>query len=496
MKKYCLLNILLIFFISVFSFQTDEFGNNTLHTYIYSKNIKDFEKALSKNYNNDFLNHKNNNGTTPLILAVDYNLIDFIDLLLKSGADIEAKNDIGNTALMTSVQKNNLKITFFLIKSGADVNTLDIHGYRAISFALLNNNIDVFTLLVENGAHTDFTDPGNSTLAELIIINNKKEFFKILIDNNKKIKIKPEIFTASSLNSIDLYIYNHLFDKFSKNAEIENHAVILNGGKFNTELLFSKTNIAVLILILALCLTLIYFYKKLNFLSIIFLTSLPLIILLLVYSQNFVKCDEWNVIDFLQRFKFTRFSSYSSLFYPNSVHIIFTLKLYSLIISTLFSYNSVFFMFTSLILHILTFYIIIKANNFSINKKTVIFSAILFFSLRQFENFFWAFQLGFVFCYCFAVISFYYSQKFLETKKSTYYYSSVLTAFISSISSFMGIITFIPLTYITVKHFKLKKLFSISFILILISFLYYIFAGEKLLNQSSFSFNLISWFRY
>ncbi|MFA7578245.1 MAG: ankyrin repeat domain-containing protein, partial [Candidatus Muiribacteriota bacterium] len=160
MKKYCLLNILLIFFISVFSFETDEFGNNTLHTYIYSKNIKDFEKALSKNYNNDFLNHKNNNGTTPLILAVDYNLIDFIDLLLKSGADIEFKNHVGNTALMTSVQKNNFDITEFLINQGANVNTHDNNGYRAISFALLNNNIDVFTLLVENGAHTDFTDPG------------------------------------------------------------------------------------------------------------------------------------------------------------------------------------------------------------------------------------------------------------------------------------------------------------------------------------------------
>jgi|GEM_PF-1777236 len=85
-------------------------------------------------------------GNTPLMNAVCYDNNEFVDLLLKAGAKVDAQCDLGNTALMEAVQIGNHGAARLLIEAGANVRVRN--GFEKTAFDyVLEKDVEMTALL-------------------------------------------------------------------------------------------------------------------------------------------------------------------------------------------------------------------------------------------------------------------------------------------------------------------------------------------------------------
>ena len=86
----------------------DDDNNNILHLFVTDNNTRKIKKVLKelKNYNGKiaFINHMNNEGNTPLHLAVENKNNSIINLLLKNGANSEIINANGQKINTSKIQ--------------------------------------------------------------------------------------------------------------------------------------------------------------------------------------------------------------------------------------------------------------------------------------------------------------------------------------------------------------------------------------------------------
>ena len=100
-------------------------------------------------YNSD-VNLPDNDGWTPLKKAANYNRIESARLLLVAGAKPNQADKEGYTPLLNAYQ--NLEMTRLLLEAGADANHSAPDGRTALYMALGDSKIDVVELLVKHGA--------------------------------------------------------------------------------------------------------------------------------------------------------------------------------------------------------------------------------------------------------------------------------------------------------------------------------------------------------
>lgn len=84
-----------------------------------------------------------------------------IELLVKSGADVNAQQSEGSTALHDSVWPNShVEIAGALIRNGADPFVVEEkQGYAPITFVMADDNVEIFRAFVENGIDLDRRPP-------------------------------------------------------------------------------------------------------------------------------------------------------------------------------------------------------------------------------------------------------------------------------------------------------------------------------------------------
>ena len=126
-------------------------------------------------------------GMTMLILAVWHRWgRESVQLLIDSGADVNAKDERGNTALIYATEARpaiNLAVTEMLVKAGADVNTTGEDGMTALMYAAMHDDPRVVKRLLEAQAdvaardakgwtalmHATRKDRGHAAIIELLI---------------------------------------------------------------------------------------------------------------------------------------------------------------------------------------------------------------------------------------------------------------------------------------------------------------------------------------
>jgi len=136
-------------------------------------------------------------GLTPLMVASRGGDPALVKLILENGADINVKgiiydhcdrNDIKLNALIMAVIYNKLEIVRLLLKYGADVNeridcnvgcenseslSYFYHGSNALIMAANNNNSDIITILLENGADINAKYDDYSSIKSFIDVINE-----------------------------------------------------------------------------------------------------------------------------------------------------------------------------------------------------------------------------------------------------------------------------------------------------------------------------------
>ena len=106
-----------------------------------------------------------------LIASAEKGNVEFIEKMIKNGAEINAAGTSGNTALHLAVIRANIQTINALIKSGADVNSRNNMGRTALHFAAEAGNQQIMAVLKQSGA--DFLLSDKSGLTPDAIINKK-----------------------------------------------------------------------------------------------------------------------------------------------------------------------------------------------------------------------------------------------------------------------------------------------------------------------------------
>lgn len=99
----------------------------------------------------DTINTSNENGFTPLIIAVYRYQNETAKFLIEHGALVNTNSPEG-PALMAAVYKNNVDMVELLIKNHANLDLQNEEGLTALMYAVINNNLKIVNILLTNGA--------------------------------------------------------------------------------------------------------------------------------------------------------------------------------------------------------------------------------------------------------------------------------------------------------------------------------------------------------
>ena len=118
------------------------------------------------------------NGSTLLHLAVDEKNSAIIQILLNSGAKINAKDFSGNTVLMGIDEDTPPEIIRLLIRYGGNLNEKNDSGYTALMQAAYEENLGAVKVLLEAGADVNLRNDDDQTALDL---SGNKEIENLLV---------------------------------------------------------------------------------------------------------------------------------------------------------------------------------------------------------------------------------------------------------------------------------------------------------------------------
>lgn len=116
--------------------------------------LNDLEEVKYLVENGADVNKTDNDGKTPLLMALREYTDNIIIYLVENGADVNKADKHGDTPLLDACSNNSLKIVRYLIENGAQksINKANNTGSTPLYWACDHNNLELITYLVENGA--------------------------------------------------------------------------------------------------------------------------------------------------------------------------------------------------------------------------------------------------------------------------------------------------------------------------------------------------------
>lgn len=127
-----------------------------LFTQIYGEIIDYSEPKIIEAKAN--INAVDEDGRTPLYLAVLKGDVEVAKSLIEAGADVNAVNENGQTPLYCAVLKGDFEVAKLLIEARADVNAIDKNALNPLYYARYDNDFEIAKLLIEAGADVNAID--------------------------------------------------------------------------------------------------------------------------------------------------------------------------------------------------------------------------------------------------------------------------------------------------------------------------------------------------
>jgi ankyrin repeat protein len=140
-------------------------------------------------YYPDRISSRDDEGKTPLHVAVEWNQKDVAELLLAKGADVNAKGKDDWTPLDAAVGHARKDIVKLLLAKGADINAKDKGGETPLHFAAEFGRKDMVALLLSKGAEIDARNAWGWTALHWAARNGSMDIAKLLLAKRADVNI-------------------------------------------------------------------------------------------------------------------------------------------------------------------------------------------------------------------------------------------------------------------------------------------------------------------
>jgi ankyrin repeat protein len=141
------------------------------------------------------------NSESPLSLAASENQIDFVQLYLSNGGEVNLIMDNGSTTLVQAMNKIvSPKLVELLLTSGGDANAKTGEGTTALFQAIQANRVDLMTVLLDHGANPNLPGPKHPLWPSTY----KPKCLQLLLARGADTKKTPGVMElASSLKNLE-----------------------------------------------------------------------------------------------------------------------------------------------------------------------------------------------------------------------------------------------------------------------------------------------------
>lgn len=118
-----------------------------------------------------------------------------MQLLVKAGADIHERNGLGNTLLMAAAMNNSQRVAKWLVKSGVDIHAKNNYGHTALLYAVTGGNKSpaMIKILVEAGANINEKNEYGQTVLMFASSANDVESVQTLISLGADTNLRDNI---------------------------------------------------------------------------------------------------------------------------------------------------------------------------------------------------------------------------------------------------------------------------------------------------------------
>jgi ankyrin repeat protein len=161
----------------------DGHGNTMLHLHLQDARNFDRSSVMSLIARGANINAKNNNGETPLHIAVLHSQpIEVVNALIAAGADVNAADNHGITLLFLSVTKMTEQITYALLSAGARVDVAyPVNGNTVLHAAVSKYDVGVLRALIERGADVNAKNASSKTPLHIAVSRGNVDFARELV---------------------------------------------------------------------------------------------------------------------------------------------------------------------------------------------------------------------------------------------------------------------------------------------------------------------------
>ncbi len=146
--------------------------------YATQAGLRELVKALTK----DEEEHTDSYGNTSLHHACFNGQGEVVKVLIEKGADVNKLNDNGASPLILAVQQSNLVIAELLLKAGAKTDCADVNGVMPLHIAANNGEQFIGKALISAGANINEKTAEGETPLILAAMNGKNDFTAMLIE--------------------------------------------------------------------------------------------------------------------------------------------------------------------------------------------------------------------------------------------------------------------------------------------------------------------------
>jgi len=158
---------------------------------VRSNNIGRVKLILKRPWIN--VNKKNHRGNTSLIIAVHFNYLEIVRLLLEKGANINCQGQNKCSPLLIVAQNNNMEILKLLLEKDIDVNIRDRYGRAVLTIAADYNHIEIVKLLLKQ-PNIDINTQGDDGRSPLYYASYDNyvdiEVVKVLLEGGANVNIE------------------------------------------------------------------------------------------------------------------------------------------------------------------------------------------------------------------------------------------------------------------------------------------------------------------